>query len=108
MIIIYKRIVDKVLMLFVWNDDGLENFFLCLIYGDGNCFFRCGSFFVYGMENKYLDIWVRIVLYLVKYKEIYLNVDFIRNDRLKFINDVCIFVMFFEFFSGENLIDLVV
>lgn len=25
-----------------------------------------------------------------------------------FINDVCIFVMFFEFFSGENLKDLVV
>lgn len=49
-----------------------------------------------------------MVLYLVKYKEIYLNVDFIRNDRLKFINDVCIFVMFFEFFSGENLKDLVV
>lgn len=77
----HKRTVDKASMSLVPNDDGLENLFPCLIYGDGNCLPRCGSLFAYGTENKHLDIRARIVLHLVKYKEIYLNADFIRNDR---------------------------
>lgn len=80
----HKRTVDKASMSLVPNDDGLENLFPCLIYGDGNCLPRCGSLFAYGTENKHLDIRARIVLHLVKYKEIYLNADFIRNDRQKF------------------------
>lgn len=80
----HKRTVDKASMSLVPNDDGLENLFPCLIYGDGNCPPRCGSLFAYGTENKHLDIRARIVLHLVKYKEIYLNADFIRNDRQKF------------------------
>lgn len=80
----HKRTVDKASMSLVPNDDGLENLFPCLIYGDGNCLPRCGSLFAYGTENKHLDIRARIVLHLVKYNEIYLNADLIRNDRQKF------------------------
>lgn len=104
----HKRTVDKASMSLVPNDDGLENLFPCLIYGDGNCLPRCGSLFAYGTENKHLDIRARIVLHLVKYKEIYLNADFIRNDRQKSTNDARTFAMFSEFFSGENLTDLAV
>lgn len=63
----HKRTVDKASMSLVPNDDGLENLFPCLIYGDGNCLPRCGSLFAYGTENKHLDIRARIVLHLVKY-----------------------------------------
>uniref|UniRef100_A0A8W8LLN3 Uncharacterized protein n=1 Tax=Magallana gigas TaxID=29159 RepID=A0A8W8LLN3_MAGGI len=52
----HKRTVDKASMSLVPNDDGLENLFPCLIYGDGKCLPRCGSLFAYGTENKHLDI----------------------------------------------------
>lgn len=95
-------------MSLVPNDDGLNSLFPCLIYGDGNCLPRCGSLFAYGTEDKHLNIRARIVLHLVKYKEIYLNADFIRNDRRKSTNDAPTFAMFSEFFSGENLTELAV
>lgn len=104
----HKRTVDKASMSLVPNDDCLDNLFSCLIYGDGNCLPRCGSLFAYGTEDKHLDIRARIVLHLVKYKEIYLNADFIRIDRRKSTNDARTFAMFSEFFSGENLTELAV
>ena len=47
--------------------------FPTIIYGDGNCLPRCGSFFAFGTEDCHIEVRVRIAIELITHSSYYLD-----------------------------------
>ena len=52
-------------------------------FGDGNCFARAISQFLYGTENHHLEVRIRIVLEAVRNKHLYLDQDSLSKGLLQ-------------------------
>ena len=74
------------------------------ISGDGNCFPRCLSYLVYGIENNYVEMRIRIVTEGVLNKGHYLQESYIKKDACNTYSHGTLslqFVMYSDTFFSE-------
>ena len=57
--------------------DALDGYAPLKIHGDGNCFPQVFSYLLSKHEDRYDELWVRIIYKLVEKKDMYLNNDYV-------------------------------
>ena len=94
-------VVDRVAT-YHFPSDGLKNLVSIVTDTDGNCFCRAVSRGLFGTEEEYNMLWMRIIIECIKNKQLYIDNDYLTNGAT-YIHKKGTFLQQYAMVSGLNI-----